>query len=239
LKILFLIITDKEGNINYERLEKITNDIWLGRAWLNRLPLGDEQEGRRSNKRNVETSVLLSADVRADSTQSGNKGAGETREIVKRQESLLKKYAKHEGIWIEPSEIEKWEYIDSGTESRVYKDPTNSNYVLKVGYNYRNFSETPLKFLDNRISLHNSIFIETKYDLVGFTETYGAIREVPGPFFAPVYRQYYIQGSVLKENELHLLQTEMEKRGFFPHQTKPASYRSKKYLNNATIFILF
>jgi len=100
-------------------------------------------------------------------------------------------------------------------EARVYKDPDNPNFVLKVIYNYKNFSETPLGFLDNRISLHNYLFGDsgTHYELIGFTETYGATKGVEGKFFAPVVRQAYVIGSELKDSELPLLISEKYEKG--------------------------
>ncbi|MDR3366030.1 MAG: hypothetical protein LBO71_03565, partial [Prevotellaceae bacterium] len=208
--------TNQKGEMSHEQLERTANAIEAGAAHLNRLSLAEEQGRRQGGKRNVEASVLLAAKRRANSAEIRDAGAGATGRGAEEQEQILKDYAQKKGVWITPEEVEKWKYRDTGMEARVYDDPSNPGYVLKVYYNYKNFSETPQEYLDNRISLHNHLFgeSETGYELVGFTETHGATRAVDGSYFAPVVRQKHIQGRELEKGELPLLDAEMEKRGF-------------------------
>ena len=149
-----------------------------------------EESGRTGGgRRNVEASLLLRGSAGADGSQQGN-----TRE---RQEKILKEYAQREGIWISRETVEGWKPVgdDVTMEARVYFGGSD---VIKVGYNYLNFYETPLDWLTNKISLNNYIFPDTELELIGFTETYGATRDVSGVFFAPVYKQRYVKGRVLK-----------------------------------------
>ncbi|MDR2410173.1 MAG: hypothetical protein LBE13_18975, partial [Bacteroidales bacterium] len=222
-------IFNEKGEINYEELKRTTDAIEEITSNLNRLSLAEEQGRRQGGRRNVEASVLLTADERANSEKIRNAGTRAVGERAKRQEELLKDYAKKEGIWISPEEIEQWEYKDTGMEARVYKAPNSPDHILKVVYNYKNFSETPLEYLDNRISLHNYLFgnSNTDYELIGFTETYGATKETGGQYFAPVIRQRYVQGSELKESELQMLDAEMEKRGF---EKTNGMYVNKDYI---------
>ncbi|MDR0547381.1 MAG: hypothetical protein LBG77_07350 [Dysgonamonadaceae bacterium] len=64
----------------------------------------------------------------------------------------------------------KWHRIDTrqSTEAEIYEDEDKS-FIRKV-FHYLN-SDTPLEFLDDRISLHNALFPDTKYELLGFTRT--------------------------------------------------------------------
>lgn len=105
------------------------------------------------------------------------------------------------------------DYIDTGMECRIYYD---NGKVIKVGYNYLNFYDTPFEFLTNKISLHNYIFggSGSQLELWGFTETFGVSKQTKGIFFAPVYKQSYIKGHELKTSEVHLFHNEMKKRGF-------------------------
>jgi hypothetical protein len=214
-------IINEKGEVNYEELGRTTTAVEEGGADINRLSLGEEQGRREGGRRNVEASLLLGANQSAGRKKSQDERIGSTGDtwgrvgrysgegvstntVSAHQEGILKEYAQHEGIWITPEEVEKWEYMDTGMEARVYKDPNNPDCVLKVVYNYKNFSETPQEYLDNRISLHNFLFGDTNtgYELVGFTETYGATVGVGGKFFATVLRQRRILGREIEEDEL-------------------------------------
>jgi hypothetical protein len=209
-------IINERREVSYDEVERTADAIEAGTAHIDRLSLAEEQGRREGGRRNVEASVILGAKESADSKKGRNESGRENgRGSVEEQEQRLKEYAQKEGIWISPEEIEKWDYMSSGMEARVYEDE-NPEYVRKVYYNYKNFSEDVQEFLDNRISLHNYIFGDsgTIYELIGFTETYGVTRDVPGRFFAPVVRQRHIKGRELKKSELPLLDAEMERRGF-------------------------
>jgi hypothetical protein len=203
-------------SVNYDRIKRDAQRILDKTAFINRLSLAEEQGRGLGGKRNVEASLLLATANRADEKKVRDERERTNGSGAKRQEKLLKDYAKKEGVWFTPDEIERWEYLDAGNEARVYRDPKNPDSVLKVVYNYRNFSDAPLDYFDNRISLHNYIFrdSETEYELIGFTETYGAIKRLKEQFFAPILRQKYVQGGELKKGELNILDYEMEKRGF-------------------------
>jgi len=198
-------IVNSNGKINYDELNRQTDRILDGTIRINALSLAEEQGRTLGGRRNVEATLLLRGSIGTDGSQQSH-----TRE---RQEKILKEYAQHEGIWISLETIENWKpFVDEVTmEARVYFDGDN---VTKVGYNYLNFYETPLEWLTNKISLNNYLFPDACLELTGFTETYGVTKDVPGVFFAPVYRQKYVKGRVLSESELPLLEEEMNRRGF-------------------------
>jgi len=194
-------VVNKNGDINYDELNKQTNSLLRRTSRINFLSPAEELGRNSGGRRNVEASLLLRREVGSDGSQQSN-----TRE---RQEEILTDYAQREGIWISPETINEWKLIgdDVTMEARVYDDGKN---VIKVGYNYLNFYDTPLDWLTNKISLNNYLFPDSKLELIGFTETYGATKEVDGKFFAPVYRQEYVKGRVLSDSELPMLEEEMK-----------------------------
>ena len=115
------------------------------------------EEGRTlGGLRNVEATENLRR------SKETNSGALERRLI---------EYAKESSCWTDLKEItDNLKYLGSGAESDVYLDK-DGRYVIKV-VNYKASCETPLDFLNNRISLHNTLFPETVYELLGFTYSY-------------------------------------------------------------------
>lgn len=178
----------QNNEINYEQLQQQATLILKGTHYLNSLSLAEAQGSIKGGRRNVEASLLTGAG--ADTSRQDKQT--QRRE----QEERLKQYAQHTGIWIDQQEIDNWQEVGAGMESRVYY---KNGYVYKVGYNYLNFYDTPDEFFTNKITLHNYLFPEVPYQLMGFTETYGAYRETKGSFFAPVYRQVFVQGNELSE----------------------------------------
>ncbi|GHT66155.1 hypothetical protein AGMMS50239_27180 [Bacteroidia bacterium] len=160
-------LINEKGEINYDELNRQRDTIEGGAVRINALSLGEEQGRITGGRRNVEASLLLRGDVGADGSKQSY-----SRE---RQEEILREYAKKEEIWISPETINEWNLIadDVTMESRVYRNESGDS-VIKVGYNYLNFYDTPLDFLTNKISLNNYLFPDTGLELIGFTETYGA-----------------------------------------------------------------
>jgi hypothetical protein len=134
---------------------RVTEDKSIG-SRLDGFLLSIEEGRALGGIRNVEASEILRRSEETDS------GAHERR---------LTEYAKESGCWTDLKEIkENLKYLGSGAESDVYLDK-DGRYVLKV-VNYKASSETPLDFLNNRIALHNTLFPETVYELLGFAYSY-------------------------------------------------------------------
>ena len=145
--------------------------------------MAEEQGRTKGGRRNVEASLLLSANERANSKEQGSN-------VREKQEDLLKAYAIENSIWFTEDSFSDNDFIDEGTESKVYTSPKDK-YVRKT-INYKRYSKTPQEFLDNRISLHNYLFPETNYELIGFTE----VEDFTGKkTFAFVVEQPFIEGS--------------------------------------------
>ena len=142
--------------------------------------VANEETGRcAGGRRNVEASIVLGTNARKLQSLS------RIDDIKRAQEQELEHWARHEGCLFKEAEVAEWERLDNGTsqEAKVYKFPT-TNTVRKVfTYDALDSNYTPMDFLNDRISLHNALFPETKYTLLGFMKTrYGLRFVVEQPF---------------------------------------------------------
>jgi hypothetical protein len=171
----------------YANIKETAKRIIRGDAKIRRLMDKGEQGRIEGGQTNVEASCLLGTEERTDLSDTS-----EFQALI--QEQLLEKYAKHEGKWFDyDKEIKgKWDRIDdkTGAEAEVY-EAEDKSFVKKV-FHYIN-SDTPLEFLDNRISLHNALFPATKYELIGFTKTRKG--------FAFIIKQAFIKGRETKKED--------------------------------------
>ena len=123
-------------------------------------------------------------------------------------ERRLTRYATENGCWFDLNEIkDNFKYLGSGAEADVYLDKCGK-YVLKV-VNYSAFSETPLEFMNNRISIHNCIFPGTAYELIGFSRSY----EIGEEGFYVITRQPFIDSKKPRPTQQEIDEY-MERRGF-------------------------
>lgn len=199
------MLLNENNTINYEELEKATDDIIKGTSYINSLSLAEEQGRTIGGRRNVEASLITSAIQGTDTKKQTG-----IREISKIQEGLLKTYAKDNDIWFDGSEFPESEIIGEGSESKIFPSP-KKECIRKV-INYRRFSKTPLEFLTNRVSLHNYLFPETPYELIGFTETEDFTGKKQ---FAFVVEQPIVEGDYIdsSKKEFFFIE-EAKKKGF-------------------------
>ncbi|MDR0544191.1 MAG: hypothetical protein LBG30_02425 [Odoribacteraceae bacterium] len=207
-------ILTKEGDIDYEQLTTAANAVENGVLYLNGLSLEETTGSLRGGRTHIEASLLLAADERASREEQAATGEDAIKRIAASQEEVLEMYAREKDKWIPASEIEKWVLLDYGMESKAYKDPDDDTYIIKVMHNYKIFSKTPMEFLDNRITLHNYIFPDAAYELVGFSKVKGDRYEDPAPRLAFIVRQQYVPGREITEADRPLLDQEMIKYGF-------------------------
>jgi hypothetical protein len=226
---------DKKGivNLNYDELGKTSEAIEEGRASLNRLSLEEEQGRTKGGRRNVEASVVLGRWKRelGENTQecSGSQKTQNENDARKKQEQLLEEWAKKKGIFekYEDAISKRVLYDNTGTESKIYEG-NDLGTIIKITFPYQ-FSNTLLEFLDNRISLHNYLFPETAYKLIGITKTQrgdiGFIIEQPRikedrlqnmDFSNPILMEKY-------KDELH-------KRGFALSENDPTTIYNDDYI---------
>lgn len=167
------------------------NEIALqGVAEMQKNPFSLEQKREQANEMNRQAGRSHPACHRgADAVMGSSCKRSKDTEyeiVIKRQEELLEKYAHDTGCWFDYRiEINTWEFIDCGEEAEVFESD-NQRYINKV-IRYNVLEDiTPQQFIDNRITLHNYLFPETKYELLGFT------RDGRGEF-AFVLKQAFIQ----------------------------------------------
>ena len=141
------------------------DEIERGNKQILRLPESAEKGRIAGGRRTLEASVILGIAEEADREKSGKP------EIKENQEQLLEVYAKHEEIWFDYENCieQNWEGVEGrgGQEAEVYMGMNHS--LWKVVDYYQN-SDTPLEFLDNRVAIHNLLFPDTKYELIGFSK---------------------------------------------------------------------
>ncbi|MFA6728994.1 MAG: hypothetical protein WCS17_12395, partial [Prevotella sp.] len=159
--LLSLDVINK-GEIDYDKLKEISGRIESGGSTITRLNSAEEQGRIKGGRRAIEASILTGATRRTD-----RRGLPPSES----EEVILKKYAEKEGIFFSREDIENMSErkMPSGAESEVYESKDGKS-VIKI-VNYKMYSDSPLEFLDNRVSLNNYLFNETPYTLIGFTET--------------------------------------------------------------------
>jgi hypothetical protein len=206
------VVNDKK-EIDYDRIVHIAEKVCNGTAEITRLNRQEEQGRIEGGRRNVEASLYLGAAKGTNQTEHTSSGevqfakrTGEdTRdidEIAIEQDALLEEYAKKAGIWYTSQRIK--EEIENkslsktkGNEADVYFMP-DGTVIKTVLYNIA-FSRTPMEFLDNRISLYNSLFRENKYELIGFAEDIDKDKGEPGIVFI-IKQKTIIDGRMLQNH---------------------------------------
>ena len=150
--------------LNHKQLQKLNNEqikeyakkITDGEAFLQRLSPVEEQGRNRGGSKLVELSLYL-----------------EQSDAYSRQTSGLANWARENGHWVELEKIRSnpaYEQVTEPTaESLVFIDRVR-NTVIKV-VNTEALDNAPMRdFIDQRIVIHNHLFLETAYSLVGITE---------------------------------------------------------------------
>jgi len=123
-------------------------------------------------------------------------------------ERRLTEYAQKNDCWFAVKSIkDNFKYLGSGAESDVYLDK-DGKFVIKLVY-YRAYSETPLDFLEHRITLHNTIFPETAYELVGFT----CSQEIDEEGFYFITRQIFVDSKKPRPTQEEI-DNYMKRKGF-------------------------
>ena len=140
------------------------------------------------------------------------KGEFESRSIIKeKQIEFLKIYAKESGLWLESLSPQP-EYLTKGGESKVYLAADGLN-VIKV--NDAIYYATWAEYF-NSLVLHNLLFPNTTYSLLGFIENDGKLNAA--------LSQPFIEGQQAKlENIKDLLSF----NGF--ENTKRQDYYNKEF----------
>ena len=193
----------KSKNSVVNKIQEYANKIITGDIKFNRLSPQEEFGRIQGGRANVEATIL------AQGSKKTNRN-GDELDTRKEQEKLITSYAKKSNLWIEDFEKEfgKENFLGQGFEAKVYFDEKDQ-CVYKV--HHYPFEETYLNFSD-RIAVHNRLFPESQYEVVGFTE-----RKKEKYFsedkFSIVLKQRFIKSSNTPISQKEI-DKEMFKRGF-------------------------
>jgi hypothetical protein len=165
---------------------------------INRLSQEEEFGRSRGGQANVQATNVAIRVHRA-----GEENGWSEKKIKQEEELAIEKLAKKNGYFVDESLIkQKGEQDANGAESIVFFDDENT--VMKITENEIHHSSW-LDFLD-RISIHNHLFPETAYTVLGFTRINGT--------FSAITNQPLIRAKeVAKASEIS---EDMKERGFTP-----------------------
>jgi hypothetical protein len=134
---------------------------------LQHIIFGDEQAGRTSQLKKVQTFLRRHAETSSAAQNQKRIKSEETAELIN--------FARHENLFYEQTISEK-DFISSGAEQRVYR--LNDAYVIKT--NGSIFYEYWLDYF-NSLLIHNYYFPATTYTFIGFkiidSDLYAVVRQ--------------------------------------------------------------
>ncbi len=163
---------ETKPEFDYETVKEVAGRIRSGELRITRLKPREEQGRIAGGRRNVEASIIIGAEASANQAASGGRRPTRKEKLAynKSVELKLEKYARGEGIWFDYDEFARnHRYLAKGEESHVYEDK-DIKFILKVmNYDFDDYGISLQDYIDNRISLHNYLFPESKYEVVGFT----------------------------------------------------------------------
>ena len=211
---------NKKEVSKYQKIKDYAERIIKGEQVLKRLSPEEEQGRLLGGSRNVEATIILGTDEKTGRRLERSYSREE-------QEVRLKEYAKQEGIWIEDYLKTDWgkQKIGSGGEAFVYRFDDNSVYKV----HHFPFEQEPLKFCD-RIALHNTLFPEVPYEVIGFTKKDNGVLDKNGIVyeFSFIIKQPFVlkEGSPVSQEEMD---KEMKKRGL-PLNEDTGMYQNNDYI---------
>lgn len=200
------ILNNKENSASLQGNQTIEYDGTVSEP----IPQGEHRTETPQDSRMEEAANRLRQRSRTHESLDGRSGeALPLQEKLNAEAREAESYAKETGQWIPMSRVfDLGVPGPSGNEADTYVG--NDGYIYKVN-NLMN-SRGILPFLE-RYQLHNQIFPESKYELVGFTG-------FDGGSIYPVFRQQYVPGASLSTPEE--IDAYMQSLGF--HQTGEAEY---------------
>lgn len=179
------------GEVNYEEVSDTAEKVISGTYQIQRLDREGESGRIKGGFRSVEASLIVGANESSVRSRSRD-DSGAIRRLAEIEQQLLEDYARRAGVWFDFNEfVGTNKFLSRGTESRIYRDENEPGFVLKLSaipavLGDETASPT-LRFLDDKIALHNALPLSVPYELVGFT------RDENNAFLA-VLRQPFVQG---------------------------------------------
>jgi Serine/Threonine/Tyrosine Kinase found in polyvalent proteins len=130
-------------------------------------------------------------------------------------------YAKENGLWIDDFYSLGTKALKGGYENTLVLD--HKNVVVYKSNNLMTSKQIISNLLES-IDIHNQLFPETKYDIVGFTGIDNGTKRTP--YIEVILKQDYKPNAT--QASFKEIKTYMESLGF--KQTTPESYLNKNYL---------
>jgi len=228
--------------MEYGRLSELAQRVIAGKATIARLDKDEEQGRIAGGFRNVEATIVLGTSL--EHHQSQQYGSSRAVNVTAaKQKAVLKAYTEEllvhgTKLWYSEADIEKIKKQSvaqsGGAEADVYF--MSEGYVVKIVEHYG----TPLEFLDDRISLYNYLFPETKYELLGFTDNpyYADFlsfvvsqKEIEGGTFLKQLKDISVYDGELREDAKNRLYRIIERHLKEKFDAVPA-YTSNTYSNS-------
>jgi len=180
--------------VNYAQIKDDAGRVLKGEQAISESDPAWERGRAAGGRTNVEASLVLRASESSIPAEQrpryGEDTAPYEREIG-RQEALLENYAKQAGVWVDHAAFidEHPEPDAAGGEGLVYIDRDAKTVTKLVNPRAKGISPfgRPQQYLDNRISLFNTIFPESAVTLEGMT------RDAQGRFLF-IIKQPLIEG---------------------------------------------
>lgn len=174
--------------------------IYRGKTTIDRLSPNEEQGRLAGGQRLLQATYIASGSGNADAKDQATNHRTKNEQI-----EALMSFAESEAILYHHSDNSiVGEYLDNGGEQYVYFHD-GTPYVTK--FNNIKFHESPLQYFD-RLALHNYLFPEAPYTLIGFATMYP---EDPSCFSAVVTQPYVIATRGAERSEMKV---EMAKMGY-------------------------
>lgn len=146
---------EQNKSLSLSQIENDAKDITTGKAVFERLSPAEERGRAESGTANVEATILL------DRLQ---KSGSEDSTTPEGQEKILENFAKEKNIWVNDTEKEYGKPHASGAEAYVWYNEGDKTVTKAINTFHH---ENPQEVLD-RIAVHNSLFPETKLEVIGF-----------------------------------------------------------------------
>lgn len=200
---------DENGDIDYEQVQNAVGRIVSGEYRIERLTLAGE-EGRLvgNNRLLVGASLIVGRSGRAINESDPQKRRNQ-------EEELLEAYARSQNAWIEDVDAYKRSLdraLPRQSEVIAYKD---GDFVIKIApvLEMDGSDSSILRFLDDKIALHNTLPHTAPYELIGFARDWN----ITGgkPTFQAVLRQPYITGEEMSDVD-EAFNEQLRRDGFAP-----------------------
>ncbi|MDL2257067.1 hypothetical protein LJC06_02540 [Bacteroidales bacterium OttesenSCG-928-I14] len=178
-----------------------------------------------------DVSIFIRRSLNAASKKLQRQLSRYEKEDIERRISL--EYAKVNRIWINDLYSLGIPFTGGGNENTLAYD--NSKKIIYKSNNLINYHNSILSFLSG-IKIHNEIFPETRYELVGFTGIDNGINRAP--YIEVILKQDYVPNAIqASEKEItNYMQslgfTSINKHTFFNHQYIISDLRPRNVLKS-------